>query len=144
MWLNLHQISGLFERDKSFISRHLGNVFKSGELKHNSVVAFFAATAADGKTYNVEYFNLDAVISVGYRVNSKRGTQFRIWATRGLREHLVRGVTLNEKRLREQERKLADLRRAVGLLEQNQKAVFFYKPLNIMQFSATRLIKNGH
>ena len=118
LWLNLNQIAGLFERDKSVISRHLGNVFKSAELERNSVVAFFATTAADGKTYNVEYFNLDAIISVGYRVNSKRGTQFRIWATNVLREHLVRGFTLNEKRLREQEQKLADLRRTVGLLEQ--------------------------
>ena len=68
LWLNLNQLAGLFERDKSVISRHLGNVFKSGELERNSVVAFFATTAADGKTYNVEYFNLDTIISVGYRV----------------------------------------------------------------------------
>jgi hypothetical protein len=87
-------------------------------LERNSVDAFFATTAADGKTYNVEYFNLDAIISVGYRVNSKRGTQFRIWATNVLREHLVRGFTLDEKRLREQDQKLADLRRTVSLLEQ--------------------------
>jgi len=118
LWLNLNQIAGLFERDKSVISRHLKNVFRFGELERNSVVAFFATTAADGKTYNVEYFNLDAIISVGYRVNSKRVTQFRIWATNVLREHLVRGFTLNEKRLREQEQKLLDLRRTVGLLEQ--------------------------
>ena len=78
LWLNLNQMAGLFERDKSVISRHLGNVFKTGELGRHSVVAFFATTATDGKTYNVEYFNLDAIISVGYRVNSKRGTQFRI------------------------------------------------------------------
>lgn len=118
LWLNLDKISGLFGRDKSVISRHLANVFKSGELKCNPVVAFIAAAAADGKTYNVEYFNLDAVISVGYRVNSKRGTQFRIWATNVLKEHLVRGFSLNEKQLREQEQKLADLRRTVGVLEQ--------------------------
>jgi prophage maintenance system killer protein len=118
LWLNLNQMTGLFERDKSVISRHLGNIFKSGELERSSVVAFFATTAADGKTYSVEYFDLDAIISVGYRVNSKRGTQFRIWATNVLRDHLVRGFTLNEKRLREQEQKLEDLRRTVGLLEQ--------------------------
>ncbi|SPD72603.1 hypothetical protein PITCH_A140083 [uncultured Desulfobacterium sp.] len=103
VWLNLNQMAGLFERDKSVISRHLGNVFKNGELERKSVFAFFATTASDGKTYKVEYFNLDAIISVGYRVNSKRGTQFRIWATNVLREHLVRGFTLNEKRLLEQE-----------------------------------------
>jgi hypothetical protein len=117
LWLHLNQLAGLFERDKSVISRHLGIVFKSGELERNSVVAFFATTAADGKTYNVEYFNLDAIISIGYRVNSKRGTQFRIWATNVLREHLVRGFTLNEKRLGEQGQKLSDLHRTVGLLE---------------------------
>ena len=79
LWLNLNQIAALFERDKSVISRHLRNVFREEELERESVVAFFATTAADGKTYKVEYFNLDAVLSVGYRVNSKRGTQFRIW-----------------------------------------------------------------
>jgi len=118
LWLNLNQMASLFERDKSVISRHFGNIFKSGELERISVVAFFATTAADGKTYSVEYFNLDAIISVGYRVNSKRGSQFRIWATNVLRDHLVHGFTINEIRLREQEQKLADLRRTVGLLEQ--------------------------
>ncbi len=101
LWLSLNQMAGLFERDKSVISRHLNNVFKSGELERNSVVAFFATTAADGKTYNVEYFNLDAIISVGYRVNSKRGTQFRIWATNVLRDHILKGYSVNQKRLKE-------------------------------------------
>jgi len=77
-WLSLNQIAGLFERDKSVISRHLKNIFNNGELDRNSAVAFFATTASDGKTYNVEHFNLDATLSVGYRVNSKRGTQFKI------------------------------------------------------------------
>lgn len=81
LWLALNQLADLFERDKSVISRHLKNIFKSEELDKNSVVAFFATTASDGKTYNVEHFNLDAILSVGYRVNSKRGTQFRMWAT---------------------------------------------------------------
>jgi prophage maintenance system killer protein len=79
----------------------LGNVFHEGELVRDSVVAFFATTAADGKTYKVEYFNLDAILSVGYRVNSKRGTQFRIWATGILRKHLGEGYTANEQRLKE-------------------------------------------
>jgi hypothetical protein len=73
-WLSLNQISQLFERDKSVISRHLKNIFMDQELVKESVVAFFATTAKDGKTYNVEHFNLDAILSVGYRVNSKRGT----------------------------------------------------------------------
>jgi len=115
-WLSLKQMTGLFERDKSVISRHLHNIFKENELKINSVVAKFATTAADGKIYQVEYFNLDAVISVGYRVNSKRGTQFRIWATNVLRQHLLDGYTLNEKRLRQQSAKIRDLREAVRLL----------------------------
>jgi prophage maintenance system killer protein len=101
VWLSLNQIAALFERDKSVISRHLGNVFREGELDRQAVVAFFATTAADGKTYQVEYFNLDAIISVGYRVNSKRGTQFRIWATRVLRDHLLQGYSVNERRLQE-------------------------------------------
>ena len=77
VWLNLNQMSDLFDRDKSVISRHIRNVFKENELERNSVVAYFATTAADGKTYNVEYYNLDVIISVGYRVKSQRGTQFR-------------------------------------------------------------------
>ena len=101
LWLNLNQIAAVFERDKSVISRHLSNVFREGELDQGSVVAFFATTATDGKTYQVEYFNLDAILSVGYRVNSRRGTQFRIWATQVLRDHLVRGYSINAKRLKE-------------------------------------------
>ncbi len=78
VWLNLNQISELFERDKSVISRHIANIFKEGELIKNSVVAKNATTALDGKIYQVDYYNLDVIISVGYRVKSKRGTQFRI------------------------------------------------------------------
>ncbi len=96
-WLSLNQISNLFERDKSVISRHLKNIFKDKELDKNSVVAFFATTAADGKTYNVEHFNLDAILSVGYRVNSKRGTQFRIWANRVLKDYLMKGYAINNR-----------------------------------------------
>jgi len=114
VWLSLTQISALFGRDKSVISRHLRNVFRSGELEREAVVAKNATTAADGKTYQVEFFNLDAILSVGYRVNSKRGTQFRIWATRTLRDHLLRGYTLNERRLAEQG--LGEIEQAVGLL----------------------------
>jgi prophage maintenance system killer protein len=101
IWLNLNQMADLFARDKSVISRHLRIVFDDGELERDSAIAFFAATAADGKTYQVEHFNLDAIISVGYRVNSKRGTQFRIWTTAILRDHLLRGYTVNERRLKD-------------------------------------------
>ncbi|AKG54007.1 putative DNA-binding protein [Dehalogenimonas sp. WBC-2] len=101
VWLNLNQMAELFERDNSVISRHLLKVFKEGELERHSVVAKYATTASDGKTYQVEYFNLDAILSVGYRVNSRRGTLFRIWATSVLREHIIRGYTVNQVRLKE-------------------------------------------
>ncbi len=99
VWLSLQQMADLFGRDKSVISRHLRNVFNDGELERPAVVAKNATTAVDGKTYQVEYFNLDAILSVGYRVNSVQGTRFRQWATRLLREHLTRGYTLNQQRL---------------------------------------------
>jgi prophage maintenance system killer protein len=117
VWLSLGQLVELFERDKSVISRHLRNIFRAGELDERSVVAKYATTAADGKTYQVDYYNLDAIISVGYRVNSKRGVQFRIWATQVLRQHLIQGYTLNERRLREQSQRLADLQGAIRLVE---------------------------
>jgi prophage maintenance system killer protein len=101
LWLSLDQISTLFGRDKSVISRHIKNIFKTAELSQDSVVANFATTAADGKTYDVNFYNLDMILSVGYRVNSKRGTQFRIWANDVLRRHLVEGYTLHQKRLAE-------------------------------------------
>jgi hypothetical protein len=96
-WLSLNQIASLFERDKSVVSRHLKNIFKEKELNKASVVAFFATTANDGKTYQVEHFNLDAILSVGYRVNSKRGTQFRIWANCVLKEYLMKGYAINQR-----------------------------------------------
>ena len=99
LWLSLNQMAELFERDKSVISKHLKNIFTTAELKENSVVANFATTAADGKVYQVDYFNLDAIISVGYRVNSKRGTQFRQWASQVLKEHLIQGYTINQKQI---------------------------------------------
>jgi len=99
VWLTLNQMAELLDRDKSVISRHLGNVFQTGELAREAVVAKNATTASDGKTYQVDYYNLDAIISVGYRVNAKRGTQFRIWATTILKDHLVRGYSLNQRRL---------------------------------------------
>jgi prophage maintenance system killer protein len=116
VWLNLSQMASLFERDKSVISRHLRNVLEKKELNRDSVVAFFATTATDGKTYRVEFFNLDAILAVGYRVNSRRGTEFRIWATQILRDHLVTGYTLNEKRLQAQVARLTELQSAVDIM----------------------------
>src|SRR3989338_9271482 len=115
VWLSLNQISELFGRDKSVISRHLSNIFKNNELDKHSVVANFATTAADGKTYQVDYYNLDAIISIGYRVNSKEGVQFRKWASNVLKEHLVRGYTTNEKRLNQQG--IHELRQTIELLQ---------------------------
>lgn len=100
VWLSLNQIADLLGRDKSTISRHISNVFSEGELERHSVVAEFATTAADGKTYRVEHFNLDVIISVGYRVKSRQGTQFRIWATQRLREYLVKGFAMDDVRLK--------------------------------------------
>lgn len=117
LWLNLNQMTQLFGRDKSVISRHIKNIFKEGELSENSVVAKNATTASDGKTYQVENFNLDLILSVGYRVNSKRGTQFRIWATQTLKDHLVKGFTINEKRLKEQQEKFKELNQTVDFLK---------------------------
>src|SRR5690606_12368053 len=98
-WLSLDQMAALFDRDKSVVSRHIRNVFKEGELERKSVVAKNATTATDGKTYQIEYLNLDVIISVGYRVKWLRGVQFRQWATRVLKEHLVQGYSLNQHRL---------------------------------------------
>jgi hypothetical protein len=96
VWLSLNDMAELFQRDKSVISRHIKNIFNEGELANNSVVANFATTASDCKTYNVDYYNLDVIISVGYRVKSHRGTQFRIWATQRLKEYIIKGFTMND------------------------------------------------
>lgn len=100
VWLSMDQMAELFQRDKSTISRHIKNVFIEGELQRDSVVANFATTAADGKIYQVDYYNLDVIISVGYRVKSKRGTQFRIWATNILKEYMRKGFAMDDERLK--------------------------------------------
>lgn len=100
VWLTLDQMSTLFDRDKSTVSRHIKNVFEEGELDRNAVVANFATTASDGKTYQVAYYNLDVIISVGYRVKSLRGTQFRQWATKRLNEYIRKGFTMDDERLK--------------------------------------------
>jgi hypothetical protein len=100
IWLSIDQMAALFGRDKSTISRHIKNIFREGELQQNSVVVKFATTASDNKTYQVDYYNLDVIISVGYRVKSIQGTKFRIWATEKLKEYLVKGFTMNDERLK--------------------------------------------
>ena len=100
VWLSAEQMAELFQRDRSVIGKHIRNIFKEGELKKESVWAKFAHTADDGKTYQVDYYNLDVIISVGYRVKSLRGTQFRIWATSILKEYMQKGFALDDERLK--------------------------------------------
>ena len=104
VWLTLNQMADLFQRDKSVISRHIRNVFDEGELLRERTVANFATVQFEGNrevSREVEYFNLDVIISVGYRVKSLRGTQFRIWATQRLREYIVKGFTMDDERLKQ-------------------------------------------
>lgn len=114
VWLSLQQLAELFGRDKSVVSRHLKNIFATRELEREAVVAKNATTASDGKTYLVEYYNLDAIISVGYRVNSTRATRFRQWATGVLREHLTQGFSLDRERFA---RNAAELETALQLVK---------------------------
>ena len=100
VWLSLDQMATLFGRDKSTISRHVKNIFEEGELQLSSVVANFATTATDGKKYQVDYYNLDVIISVGYRVKSQQGTLVRIWATQRLKEYIIKGFALNDERFK--------------------------------------------
>ncbi len=116
VWLSQEQMAELFGRERSVITKHLRNVFKEGELEEASVRAKYAHTAADGKTYQTKFYNLDVIISVGYRVKSQRGTQFRQWATTVLRDHLVQGYTINQQRLTEQAEKLTEMQQAMDLL----------------------------
>lgn len=114
VWLTQRQMTALFDRNKRTISEHVRNVFKEGELDEDAVVRNFRTTAGDGKAYVTNYYNLDVVISVGYRVKSQRGTQFRIWATNVLKQHLVQGYTTNERRLAE--KGLVEMEQTIALL----------------------------
>ena len=100
VWLTIDQMCLLFGKGKSTISEHIKHIFAEGELQQDSVVRFFRTTASDGKEYRVSYFNLDVIISVGYRVHSHQGTQFRIWATQRLRDYIIKGVALNDERFK--------------------------------------------
>jgi len=100
VWLNRNQMALLFDRDVKTIGKHINNIFNEGELVENSVVANFATTANDGKIYQVDHYNLDVIISVGYRVKSQQGTKFRQWATARLREYIIKGFTMDDERLK--------------------------------------------
>ena len=145
VWLTQAQMVVLFNRDKSVISRHIANIFKEEELIMDSVVAKFATTAADGKVYHVEYYNLDVIISVGYRVKSKSGTKFRQWATPVLRDYLLKGYVIHqridqvekfaietERRLFEAEIEIARLNQAIAELTEQKKELD--KPRNPIGF----------
>ena len=111
VWLNRNQLATLFDRDIKTIGKHITNVFKEGELSKVATVAKYATVQKEGDrevTRNVEHYNLDVIISLGYRVKSQRGTQFRIWAISILKEHLVKGYTINEKRLAQKEQEVKD------------------------------------
>ena len=110
VWLSIDQMAELFQRDRSVIGKHVRNIFKEGELEKESVWAKFAYTATDGKVYNVDYYNLDVIISVGYRVKSKRGTQFRIWATGEYKKYKARTLSTVEE----------DYLNAIKILEKKQ------------------------
>ena len=123
VWGNLNQIAELFGRDKSVISRHIKNIIKSKELEENSVVAKIATTAKDGKTYQVDYYNLDMILSIGYRVDSRQATQFRIWATKTLKQHLLEGYTINKKQLAKNYQKFQRTLENIKTLLPNDKSI---------------------
>jgi prophage maintenance system killer protein len=116
VWLDAHLIAKIFDIDRTVIVKHIGNIYKTGELSERSTCAKIAQVAADGKTRKMNIYNLDVILSVGYRVNSTKATQFRIWATNVLRQHLVDGYTINEKRLKAQQGKIKELQETVRLL----------------------------
>ncbi len=119
VWLSLNQISELFERDKSVISRHINNIFKEGELERNATVAKYATVQEEGKrkiNRNIDFFNLDVIISVGYRIKSKRGTQFRIWANQIVKDYLIKGYVVNQQRLEKQVEQFNELKETIKIL----------------------------
>ncbi len=152
IWLALNQMSNLFNHDKSIMSKHLKKIFFEGKLISNSVVAKNEKTASDNKIYNVDFYNLDAIISVGYRVNSVEGTQFRQWAIQRLKEHLVNGYSINQKKLEQLQKTIEiiqntandenlNLDEAKGLLEIIKNYTQSFVLLN--QFDSNNLIDSG-
>lgn len=124
VWATLNQIADLFSTDKSGISRHIKNIYESGELAEKATVAKIATVQREGKrqiTREIEYYNLDMILSVGYRVNSQKATQFRVWATNTLKNYLIKGYAINEKKLLETKEKLAELGQAIAFLREKSK-----------------------
>ena len=141
IWISIEQMSVLFERDRSVISKHIKNIFLEGELLEDSVCAFFAHTANDGKVYNVKYYNLDVVISVGYRVKSKRGVLFRQWASNIIQDYLIKGYAINEERsLVTNENYVRLINKVESLDERVSNIENNYKP---QEFKNSQLFFNG-
>lgn len=152
VWLSQNQLAQLFEQTKQNISLHINNCFKESELVKKSVVKESLTTAADGKKYRTKYYNLDVIISVGYRVKSKQGTQFRIWANSILKDYLVKGYAINEKRLAQKEQEIKVLKDGISILSRTieEKAgddkllATFAKGLNLLDdYDHEQLDKKG-
>lgn len=121
VWLDAHLIAQLFDVNRPAIVKHINNIYKTGELDKKSTCSILEQVAADGKIRKMNLYNLDMIISVGYRVNSKRATQFRIWATKTLKEHLVKGYTINEKRLLQAKNQFQELQGVISFLQEKAK-----------------------
>lgn len=140
VWLNQEQLTLLFNRDRTVIGRHIRNIFNEDELTEKEVCANFAHTtqhgAIKGKTQskNVTYYNLDVIISIGYRVKSKQGTQFRKWATQRLKEHLIQGYTINKKRLAQKEQEIQVLKNGIQILSRSVEKIIEDKVANGLMY----------
>jgi len=121
VWLTQAQIAELFGTKRPAITKHLNNILKSGELNEKAVCSILEHTASDKKAYKTKFYNLDMVLSVGYRVNSKQATQFRIWATKILKQHVLDGYTINQERLREANKKFVELQETVAFLHEKSR-----------------------
>lgn len=157
VWLSIDEMSHLFGRDISVIGKHIRNIFKEGELIKDAVWAKFAYTASDGKTYQVDYYNLDVIISVGYRVKSQRGTQFRQWANKVLKEYLLKGYSINQRinqlenkidsRLTDHDRQLEELTNKVDFFVRTSlppvEGIFFDGQIFDAYKFASELIKSA-
>ncbi|MCD5383300.1 virulence RhuM family protein, partial [candidate division WOR-3 bacterium] len=117
LWLDAHQMAQIFDVNRPAVVKHLNNIYRTKELNKNATCSILEQVAADGKIRKMNLYNLDAIISVGYRVNSRRATQFRIWATKILKQHILHGYTINQQRLLETREKFRELQNAIAFLE---------------------------
>jgi hypothetical protein len=155
VWLTQAQMGALFQKDKRTISEHIGNIFQEGELQETSVVRKFRTTAADGKGYDTLHYNLDVIISVGYRVKSPQGTQFRIWATQRLKEYIIKGFALNDERFKsgssmnyftELQERIRELRLSERFFYQKVKDIYAtsidYDPNDVKTLTFFKIVQN--